>query len=52
MLDRKRLAETVKSAADKAGALVAVSLGAALAALLLAAAAFIMVLKIRKVSRA
>lgn len=48
LADRKQIAAAVRDAADKAGALVGVALGIAAAALLLAAAAFLMVLKVRR----
>jgi hypothetical protein len=48
VLDRKKVADTVRDAADKAGTLVAAALAIACAALIVAAAALIVALRVRK----
>jgi hypothetical protein len=50
MLDRKKLAETVKEATDKAGSLVMAALAVACTALLVALAAVVMAFRGRRLA--
>lgn len=50
MLDRRKFAESIKAATDKAGGLVTAALAVSGAALLIALAALILVVKVRRAS--